>query len=236
MALTIVSVLDINAGSEGKKEVIVSADNSYPTGGYALTAASLGLAQINRVELSESSGYIITPTYTSLTTVNLVFKDTAGSTPAGTISSVSAGTPAGTISAPSLQTTVDEVVSVTAGTGVSAALANIPVGSIQNVYVTAGGVTGVANIIPAAATLATHQVKVNLTTGVLTFLVGDAVTSATVTYVRAAATVPTFTGSALGTHTHTFTGTAGSAGALTEIANATDLSALTSIKLTVYGF
>lgn len=213
MALTVVSWVNQNSGSEAKKEIIVSADNSYPTNGYSLSAASIGLASITRVDVGESGGYIISPSYQSdPSTVKLVFKRTAGATPAGTIS------------APSLQTSVDEVISVTAGTGVSAAVTNIPVGIVQNVYVTAGGVTGAATIIPTAATLATRLVKVNLTTGVFTFLVADAVTSATVTYVRAAATVPTFTGTAI------------AAGGLVEVSNGTNLSALTSIKLTVYGY
>lgn len=83
-------------------------------------------------------------------------------------------------------TSSDEVIAVTAGTGVSAALTSAPLGAVSNVYITAGGVTGAAVQVPSGAVANSKEVSVNYTTGVLQFLVADAVTQAKVSYARAA--------------------------------------------------
>lgn len=202
MAISISSVL---AQEEAKREFTLALDNSYPTGGYSISASLLGLSAFTRIK-AVIDGYEAIPVYqTDPSTVKLKISRLA---------------PTGTISAPNTQNSIDEVIAVTAGTGVSAAVTSIPVTAVESVYVTAGGVTGVFKIIPNSATLATTLVKINRTTGVFTFLIADAVTSATITYVKQATTVPVFSGTAA---------------SFTEVTNATDLSALTGIRVEAYG-
>ncbi len=235
MALAFSNIERFSVGDRVGILVDVALDNSYPAGGYPLTLSSVGLLNLSRLILTdEPAGYNLDVNYTDL---KLLILNSTGGTFVG---SALAGhthtvTPTGTNSAPALQTVVDEVVSVTAGTGVSAALANIPVGAIENVYVTAGGVTGVFQIVPAGVS-GTTLVSVDHTTGVLQFLIADAVTSATVTYVRSATTVPVFTGdldvtssTSGGTPAGTITG-----GASSEVTPGTDLSTIT-LKLFLLG-
>lgn len=142
-----------------------------------------------------------------------------------TVSSLSGTAAAQTITVgthESLQTITGEVVAVNAGTGVSAAVVGNPTAIFNSVSVTAsGGGPFQAEIVATGIGVATGQVSINYTTGVMTFLIADAVTSATVDYVRRvtagfAATNGTsaVTGTGSGTaaaeiqnpHTHTFTG------------------------------
>lgn len=75
---------------------------------------------------------------------------------------------------------VEETVTVSSHTGT---LAHLPL-MVQNVYISAGGVTGIATILPSTVNPAnSKEVKINMSTGVLTFLSGDAVTQAKVTYI-----------------------------------------------------
>lgn len=79
-----------------------------------------------------------------------------------------------------VQQAVEETVSVSGNTGT---LAHIPL-NVQSVYISAGGVTGIGAILPSSVNPAnTKEVKINMATGVLTFLNGDAVTQAKVTYI-----------------------------------------------------
>ena len=57
----------------------------------------------------------------------------------------------------------------------------------------------------------------------------------TVSSLSGTAAAQTFSGSALATHTHTVSGSS-TAGPLVETANATDLSAITNINVTIYGY
>ena len=73
---------------------------------------------------------------------------------------------------------VTETVTVTSNVG---QLSDVPA-VIESVYVTAGTTSGVFQVIPTGATLATGLVSVNHTTGELTFFAADAVTTALVSY------------------------------------------------------
>lgn len=75
-----------------------------------------------------------------------------------------------------------EAITVTAGTGVSSALVN-PVGIVESVYITAGGVTGAVKVIPAGQTPGTLECTYDHSTGVFQFLIADAVTAAVVSYI-----------------------------------------------------
>jgi hypothetical protein len=74
---------------------------------------------------------------------------------------------------------VEEVVAVASNVGT---LGKVPA-YILAVEVTAGGVTGAFRTIPVGETPTTTMVAVDFTTGGLTFLAGDAVTSVRVTYI-----------------------------------------------------
>lgn len=130
-------------------------------------------------------------------------------------SAVTVASLSGTAAAQNLQTITGEVVSVTPGTGVSAAVANAPTAIFDAVTVTASGVGAfTAQVVATGTAVATKQVSINYTTGVMTFLIADAVTSATVDYVRRTTSTSAVTGTGAGTaaaqiqnaHTHTFTG------------------------------
>lgn len=231
MAFSISSYVTQSAGSEVKAEAVGAADSSYPTNGYTINASSFGLRAFTRVVVANAFGYHVEPIYGSdLSSIKLKFYSV---TPAGTISAPVFTGSALSAHGHNVQITQDEVVSVTAGTGVSAALANIPVGSVDNVYIAAGGVTGAAVKVPVGSVANSKEVSIDYTTGVLQFLVADAVTSAKVTYARAAVST-TSAGTPAGSNSApTFTGTAG---AMTEVANATNLSALSSIKIDAYGY
>ena len=119
---------------------------------------------------------------------NSVLKDVAGN---GTLSFAPAaftGAALGTHSHDA-QYTSAEALTVTAGTGVSSAAVNIPIGIVEAVYVTAGGVTGAVTVIPAGQTPATKECTYNQATGVFQFLIADAVTDAVISYVSRAVTL-----------------------------------------------
>jgi hypothetical protein len=221
-----------SAGSEKKVIGTFAFGSSYNntgnnnTTGETISAYALGLQAIRRLKIQPEAGYdfqvLYSPSGTEsdepVTSVRVKVFQSAGGTFTGSPLAVHGH---------NLQTTVDEIISVNAGTGVSVALTNRPVGTILGVYQTAGGVTGASSPIPQAASLATLQYKFDLASGVLTFLIADAVTSATVTYTRAATS--TISG---GTPAGTV-----SAGAETEVPNATNLStALAKVQFEAYGF
>jgi len=171
MALTLSVLQRVSEGNKWKIIGAMTFDSSYATGGLSLTPASLGLSTIDSMSFTSAAG-------------GYDFDYDYTNKKAKVI-------------APLPAVTVDEVVTVSSNTGT---LAGVPA-VIQNVYVTAGGVTGLFNVIPTGTTPLTKQVAVTQTTGVLTFLGADAVTSAKVTYQKAA-------------------------GAGAEIANGTNLSTL----------
>lgn len=78
-----------------------------------------------------------------------------------------------------VQQVIEETVSVSSNTGT---LAHVPL-LVQNVYISAGTVTGRGVIIPSSVSPSTSRdVSINMTTGVLSFLAGDGVTQVKVTY------------------------------------------------------
>lgn len=81
---------------------------------------------------------------------------------------------------------VEEVVAVSSNTGT---LAHVPMYIIA-VEVTAGSTTGAFDVIPTGKTPLTTQVAVTFTSGLMTFVSGDAVTSVRVTYIPQKAGTP----------------------------------------------
>jgi len=236
MSLVASSLKWFNAGDEKLVMGQLAFDSSYPTGGETLNAVDLGLSFINRV-IVEPKGYVFPVSYAaSGTSANILVFQSASVTPAGTISAPAFTGSALAAHGHNVQLTQDEVIAVTAGTGVSAALTNIPVGSIDNVYIAAGGVTGAAVIVPVFSVANSKEVSINYTTGVLQFLVADAVTSAKVTYARAAVST-TSAGTPAGTNSApTFTGTATTAAGFSQVPNTTNLSTLTGVNFVAFGY
>lgn len=256
MAITYANATDVfSIGSKYLSIKSVALDNSYPTNGYTLTPSQFGLSVISQVfPVANESGYVFQ--YQTATGKMEVFVAPGGA--GGTTGNTTAVNAPSAVSVPTITLaalaphshtmapTVNETIAVTPGTGVSAALSGIPLGYVINVYQTAGGVTGPATIIPSTATLASQQVQIDYTTGVLTFLVADAVTQATVTYSslntsNTSGGTPTVTGVSAQTaaaqiqtaHNHSVG--AGAGGALVEVANGTDLSAVTNLYLIAIG-
>lgn len=83
------------------------------------------------------------------------------------------------LSGASFTKNVESIVAVVANVGT---LASIPI-LVQNVFATAGGVTGDKVIVPSSQAPGAGEVSINMTTGVMTFNAGDAVTSVTVTFI-----------------------------------------------------
>lgn len=156
MALTLTNIQRCSDGSKWKILGTMTFDSSYATGGLSLTPATLGLSVIDNFSFEGAAGGF-----------DFVYDGTNKKAK---------------VFNPLPSPTVDEVVTVSSNTGT---LAGVPA-VVQNVYVTAGTTTGLFNVIPTGTTPLTKQVALTQTTGVLTFLAGDAVSSAKVTYIKQA--------------------------------------------------
>lgn len=250
--LTASNLRNESAGSELKVCGTFAFGSSYnntgnnDTTGETITAKSLGMTAIRRLKMQDKSGYGFQVLYSASGT------ESPYSVPAVRVKvytdGVSAFTPGGSNSAPvftglplanhthTLSVSQDSVVSVTAGTGVSAALASPPIASVDNIYIVAGGVTGPAVIVPTGSVASSKQVSINYTTGVLQFLVADAVTSAKVTYTLATANVASGGTPAGSVSAPIFTGTPVPGAVASEVPNGTDLSsALPNVQFEAYG-
>lgn len=163
---------------------------TYQTGGPFLSANQFGLDQVEYCDIEQKGGFQLdSRASTNGTGVNfLAYSGTGG----GSITKVQ-----------------NEVVAVAANTGT---LASIP-GLVQSVQVVVGVLTGPYLIIPSVVAPQSGQVSIDLTTGVMTFNVIDAVTSATVTYIQASIGV----------------------GAAGEVANGTNLASLGQIEFMAIG-
>lgn len=194
-------------------ECIINFGSIYLNGGFTLTAKQVGLASFSRFNIPSVLGVVFRSTPSADgTTANIRFYETGSITPAGS-NSVS-----------NLLTVVDEVVSISAGAGT---LAFVPA-NIQNIYATAGSVTGNKSIIPVGTSPATTQVAVNMTTGAMAFNTGtDAVTSVKVTYNKQVGSVTA----------QTFTGSQTAQAALAETSAETDISGLDGLVLAqIWGY
>lgn len=204
-------------GEVGKIYGTIAFDNSYTTGGMLITALQLGAQRIKRIDIQNEQGYSFEVVYPTLEPLEAYIKVYAGS--GGSFSG--AALPA---HSHNLQLIQEEPITVIADTGT---LANLPA-LVQNVYASAGGSVGTKVIQPTAVVApVAGQVRVDNSNGSLVFSVADAVTNALVTYL----TFPTTSVSA-GTPSGSITG-----GGSAEVANGTNLSALTAVEFvaTVFG-
>lgn len=212
-----------NVGSEKKVIGTLAFDSSYPTGGEALAASSLGLAQIRRLKLQPEQGYEFSVAYTTPFSVNVLAYVSAGATPAGTIS---APTFTGTAPVSDLNLATPAF----SGTGLTAAGQVITTTSTHTM--TLNQCAGMWLIPATGATPVMLILSNTAVTGAAAVLTvqGSASTDAGA-YKIVKSLTPVGTNSA-----PTFTGTAIAAGVATQVANATDLSALTAVEFEAYGY
>lgn len=200
MALGYTSLEVSSIGSFKMSLIRLVPDTSYPTGGWTVDTAQLGLSQI-REGLQSDNNYGFDIVYNSATAKLMVFQSGSGGTtftgtPATNVTLTGTNAPsaltASTAEAQTftgiamighdhnLQVVQAEAVAVAADTGT---LANQPA-AVSAVYATAGGSTGAKAVIPNGQTPGAGEVAINMSTGVLTFAAADAVTAASVNYVR----------------------------------------------------
>lgn len=256
MGLTYVSNIVQNSGSEVKAETTVSADSSYPTGGYLFEGSKIGLGVLNSVHAQAvDTGYLIEAIpQTDPRTVKLKFYFKGGSTPAGTISApVFTGTVSGqtaSSSAPSFTGTspvssLDLASPAFSGTGLTAVGQVIT--TTDNQTMTLNQCAGMWLLSATGATPPNLILSNTAVTGAPAVLTvqGSANTDAgAYSIVKALTPIGTVSAPAITLSAYTpagtnsapvFTGTAGSAAALTEVPNTTDLSALTAIEIVSHG-
>lgn len=244
--VSVSSIRYINAGSEGKREVVLAFGNSYnntgndDTTGETLVSAKLGLSQISRVDIQDTDGFLIQALYSESgpdSELPNVIRLKVYEGASGTTSSDSAGTPAGTVSSHShdLQQITGEALVVDPVTGISAAALNLPIANVESVVAVVNAVPDTSmRLVPNGIVPTGIQVSYDQTTGIFRFDAASNVTAATIQYlVRPTdSTAPTFTGALMAGHTHGV-GAAGGG----EVANGTNLSTdLGAVKATVYGF
>lgn len=218
--LTVSGLSPINNGSQGGVEGVFAFGSSYATGGESTTAQALGLSRISRIELMPTEGYVLGVTYSSPTAIKISAWITAGFTPEGT---AAAQTFTGTAS------TTGEISAFT-GTGQSSAGQVIT--TTDNQTMTLNECAGMWFL---SATHGPYYIVSNTAvTGapaVLT-VIGDAPTTDAGAYRIVKSPTPAGTNS-----TSTLTGTAVAAAALSEVANATNLSTpLASVKFKAWGY
>lgn len=257
----------------------VAFDNSYPTGGESISAASFGLTRFRRIDVVHPSGYIVQPIIAAneATALLKVYRS-AGFTPSvanesahthavaldtGVSAATSGGTPSGTNSAPSFTgtaplTNLDLATPAFSGTGLTAAGQVIT--TTDNQTMTLNQCAGMWLISATGATppnLILSNTAVTGAPAVLTVQGAAATDAGAYKIVKHAAPVgtvgvPVFTGDALATHTHgpgtladaasgagsahTHAGSAVAEDVLNEVDNATDLSALSAVVLTIDGY
>lgn len=193
--------------------VNVQLDSSYPSGGYLLDKALLGLITIEKVIFCDDNGGY-NPEF-DYTNSKLFMRNSTGGT--------FVGDPM-TAHNHDLLMVIDESLAVAADT---ATMANNPA-VVQNVYADAAGVVGAKQIVPAGVAPATGQVALDNLTGVLTFNNGDAVTNCLVTSIPQSGGAGVASASA-GTPAGTISGSASG-----QVANGTNLSSVV-LKLLILG-
>jgi hypothetical protein len=226
MALVVTLTKDGNDvwGRTRVQHASLALDNSYPTGGYSLPATKFGMRALFNMLIGDMGISGVGAYRFAWDSVNskLMAYRTAGFTPAGS----------GTAAAQTFTGTAAKVVNNTpvfTGTGLTAAGQVLT--STDNQTMTLNQCAGM--ILISATGNVVEIVSNTAVTGapaVLT-VVGKATTDAGVYSIF---TGPTPAGTN-GTSAVTFTGTAIAAGALVQVANAVDLSAITALYVTALG-
>lgn len=212
----------------------VAFDSSYPTGGESISASAFGLGRFKRIDVAQPDGYIIQPIIASneQTALLKVFRS-AGFTPAGTngTSSVTAQTFTGT----SPSTALNLASPAFSGTGLTAAGQVITTTSTHTMTLNeCAGMWLISATGTTPPNLILSNTAVTAAAAVLT-VQGSANTDAGA-YKIVKPTTPAGTNSTSTAAAQTFTGTAVAEGVLNEVDNATDISSLTAVVLTIDGY
>jgi len=218
MALVASNLRFFNTGSEKKVIGTFAFDASYPTGGETISSSKLGLSQINRIEVQPEQGYEFSIDYTDAFNAKVLVYGTAAGTSGAT-------TPTFTGTSPTAS--LNLATPAFAGTGLTAAGQVITTTSTHTMAL--NECAGMWLISATGATppnLILSNTAVNAAAAVLT-VQGSANTDAGA-YKIVKSLTPI---GVVSSHTHT-TG----AGAGGEVANATDLSALSVVEFEAYGY
>lgn len=228
--MSILAVSNLAYPVEKLVNATIAFDSSYPTGGETINASAFGLASFTRVIVRPTgaaaggAGYVFNPLVSSDGTTALIeVYVSAGFTPAGTNTA-----PAFTGTAP--VSDLNFTTPAFSGTGLTAAGQVIT--TTDNQTMTLNQCAGMWLRSATEATPPNLIVSNTAVTGapaVLT-VIGAAATDAGAYQIYKALT-PVGTVAA-----PTFTGTAVAAGVLAEVANATNLSSLTAVPVSVYGY
>lgn len=240
MSLTLSNITRHVSGDQFKIAGRMTFDSSYPTGGESLAANLLGLSILDSIEFEDSGGYAFDAVIAAGGASALIKAYRAGGfTPAGTITITphadSAGTPAGSVSAVALNLATPAF----SGTGYATAAQVVTTTDNQTMTLNeCAGMWFIADGLPASpAVLILSNTAVTGAPAVLTCNGVPPVTNAG-TYKIVKGAAPTFTGSALATHTHAstaaLTGSAVAEAAFNEVDNETNLSTL-AIDFVAYG-
>lgn len=251
MAISILSRKPENFGSQSGAVGQVQLDSSYPTGGYSLTPSMFTFSIINSFLATTTGGDILVYNYS--TNKLMAFTTAAGA--GGSTGATSGGTPAGTNGTSAVTGTGTGTADAQVFTGARAGMAPIFSGTgltaVGQVITTTDNQKMALNecagmwlvsatqatppnliisntAVAAAPAVFTVQGSANTDAGAYNVVASvpsgtNASSAVTVSSLSGTAAAQTFTGSALGTHTHTV---AAGGGGLTEVANATDLSAV----------
>lgn len=216
MALTISNLTYSKNNNKNIRSGSIAFDSSYPTGGESITAAELGLAYFDTIEVEPKSGYIFEPVIAA-GGATAVIKVTSGA--AATSGATSGGTPAGNVA-------LNLATPAFSGTGLTAA--GQVMTTTDNQTMTLNQCAGMWLIPATGATppmLILSNTAVTGAPAVLT-VQGSAATDAGAYKIVQGA----LTASALSTHTHSVAAAAGA-----EVSNGTNLSSLTGVQFTAYG-
>lgn len=223
----------------------IAFDSSYPTGGESISATAFGLSRFTRIEFEPTgaaaggAGYVFNATIAAdgLTANILVFRS-AGFTPAGTLGTSSV-TGTGTFTGTSPLGDLNLASPAFSGTGYATAGQVITTTGNQTMTLNqCAGMWFIADALASTApVLIVSNTAVTGAPAVLTVIgtapATDAGTYKIVKDLTPVGSVTALSGTAAA---QTFTGTAVSAAALVEVANATNLAALTGVPVRAYGF
>lgn len=211
----------------------VAFDSSYPTGGETLRAIDFGLTRFSRIQARPTgataggAGYEFVTTIASDQTTALILAFwSAGATPAGTVA-------APTFTGTSPISDLNLATPAFSGTGYATAGQVITTTDNQTMAATdtAAGMWFIANALGSSEpVLILSNTIVAGAPAVLT-VQGEAPVTDAGTYKIVKALTPVGTNSA-----PAFTGTAISAGVFTQVTNTTNLSALTAVPISVWGY
>lgn len=227
MPLTVSNLQRISAGNKFNIIGDIAFDTSYPTGGESLSASLIGLSAIESFEIKSSeSGYLFEQSVaTGGATVSILVY--SGGSASGTSGAGASHNHVFTGTAPI--GSLDLTNTAFAGTGLTASAQTMTTTDNQTMTLNqCAGMWLIPDVDATPAMLILSNTAVTAAPAVFTVQGAAASDAGAYTVVRNIA--PVGTNAAEATHTHAISAATGS-----EVANATDLSALTSVQFEAVG-